>query len=1027
MADRVKGLTVEIGGDTTKLNRSLSEVNREVKSTQRELTQVNKLLKLDPKNVDLLKQKQALLGKQIENTKTKLEKLHEKQEQMKEQLANGEIDQGAYDKLTRQIERTEVELANLEKQAGETSEALGGNFSAMGEKMQEVGQQVEDIGKKLRGLSAAAAAGLGAAVKTTMDFDTSMSKVAAVSGATGQDFDELREKAREMGAQTKFSASEAADAMNYMAMAGWKTEDMLNGVEGIMSLAAASGEDLATTSDIVTDALTAFGLSAADSGHFADVLAAASSNANTNVSMMGETFKYAAPIAGALGYSVEDTAEAIGLMANAGVKGSQAGTSLRTIMQKLQGTLKLSTDALGDVEIETSNADGTMREFGDIIGDLRHVFDNMTESEKAAAAETLVGKNAMSGFLAIMNAAPADIEKLSKAIDGADGTAASMAETMQDNLGGQLTILKSQLQELAIGVGDTLMPAIRDIVGKIQEFVDWLNSLDEGTKKTIGTVLAVTAALSPVLIIVGKLIAAIGTIMTILNPLTLAIGGVAAAMIYLGVTAEDAYAEAAALNEREAETAGTVDGLAESYSALAEARDAATKTAEDEANKETYLWQELQKVVDADGNVLKGQEARAQYLTGELAEALGIEIDLTKGQIENYDELTKSIDKVIERKKAQALLSANEAAYAEAISNQASAYSSMQEAAAQVAMEEGRLASAEKTLTDLTKERDAAVEEATKGAINATQARMAEERIMASYEGKIRQASEAVQGHKDKLTELNGTLTTAEENYAGYSSTIQNYEDLSAAVISEDEAAISDAVLKTAGNFKTATTANKEQLTAQRDALKKNYEDMQKAVDSGAPGITQKQVDEAKRMYQLSEEELKKLPPAYSTEVKESAQAAKNAAANNRSGVQSSLRAMVDMGDTASKARTWGSDFISNLNSGMTSKLPILSQTINGIAKLYEKTLGHSVPESGPMKDELTWMPDMMENLARGIEQNKWRVLNEAQGLAADLRRTLNVNVSGGEMTANLNSRTVIEMDGRVVADVVNRQMGALV
>lgn len=1027
MADRVKGLTVEIGGDTTKLNKSLSEVNREVKSTQRELTQVNKLLKLDPKNVDLLKQKQALLGKQIENTKTKLEKLHEKQEQMKEQLANGEIDQGAYDKLTRQIERTEVELANLEKQAGETSDALGGNFSAMGEKMQEVGQQIEDVGKKLRGLSAAAAAGLGAAVKTTMDFDTSMSKVAAVSGATGQDFDKLREKAREMGAQTKFSASEAADAMNYMAMAGWKTEDMLGGVEGIMSLAAASGEDLATTSDIVTDALTAFGLSAADSGHFADVLAAASSNANTNVSMMGETFKYAAPIAGALGYSVEDTAEAIGLMANAGVKGSQAGTSLRTIMQKLQGTLKLSTDALGGVEIETSNADGTMREFGDIIGDLRYVFDNMTESEKAAAAETLVGKNAMSGFLAIMNAAPADIEKLSKAINGADGTAASMAETMQDNLGGQLTILKSQLQELAIGVGDTLMPAIRDIVGKIQEFVDWLNSLDEGTKKTIGTVLAVTAALSPVLIIVGKLIAAIGTIMTILNPLTLAIGGVTAAMIYLGVTAEDAYAEARELNEREAETAGTVEGLAESYSALAEARDAATKTAEDEASKETYLWQELQKVVDADGNVLKGQEARAQYLTGELAEALGIEIDLTKGQIENYDELSASLDKVIERKKAQAILSANEAAYAEAISNQASAYSTMKEAAAQVAMEESRLADAEKTLNDLTKERDAAVEEATKGAINATQARMAEERITASYEGTIRQASQAVQGHKDKLDELNGTLTTAEETYAGYSSTIQNYEDLSAALITEDEAAISDAVLKTSGNFRTATTANKEQLTAQRDALKKNYEDMQKAVDTGAPGVTQKQVDEAKRMYELSEAELKKLPPAYSTEVKESAQAAKNAAANNRSGVQSSLRSMVDMGDTVSKARTWGSDFMNNLISGMNSKKPVLSQVIGGVAGLYKQYLGHSVPEAGPMRDELNWMPDMMANLARGIETNKWRVLNEAQGLAADLRRTLNVNVSGGEMTANLNSRTVIEMDGRVVADVVNRQMGALV
>ena len=190
-----------------------------------------------------------------------------------------------------------------------------------------------------------------------------------------------------MGSKTKFSASEAAEAMNYMAMAGWKTKDMLSGIEGIMNLAAASGEDLATTSDIVTDALTAFGLSAKDSGHFADVLAAASSNANTNVSMMGETFKYAAPIAGALGYSVEDTAEAIGLMANAGIKSSQAGTSLRNIMTKLSHDFTISGKAIGDVTIATTNADGSMRSLNDILADSRKAFSGLTESEQAAAAE----------------------------------------------------------------------------------------------------------------------------------------------------------------------------------------------------------------------------------------------------------------------------------------------------------------------------------------------------------------------------------------------------------------------------------------------------------------------------------------------------------------------------------------------------------------------------------------------------------------------------------------------------------------
>ena len=340
-----------------------------------------------------------------------------------------------------------------------------------------------------------------------------MSQVVAVSGATGKDFDALRNKAREMGAKTKFSATEAAEAMNYMAMAGWKTEDMLDGIEGVMNLAAASGEDLATTSDIVTDALTAFGLSAKDSGHFADILAAASSNANTNVSMMGETFKYCAPIAGALGFSAEDTAEAIGLMANAGIKSSQAGTALRTIMNNLAGDVKISGKAIGDVTIATTNADGSMRDLSDILADCRSAFGNLTESEKAQAAESLVGKNAMSGFLALMNAGQGDIDKLSSAIDNCDGSAEKMAMTMQDNLAGQLTILKSQLQELAISFGDILMPAIRSIVSKLQGFVDKLNGMDEGTKRTIVTIVLLVASIGPLLVIIGTAISKIGVAM----------------------------------------------------------------------------------------------------------------------------------------------------------------------------------------------------------------------------------------------------------------------------------------------------------------------------------------------------------------------------------------------------------------------------------------------------------------------------------------------------------------------------------
>ena len=325
---RIKGITVEIGGDTTGLDKALKGVNSTIKTTQSSLKDVNKLLKLDPANTNLVTQKQKLLKDAIGATKEKLEALKTAQEQAREQLENGTLGQDKYDALQREIIETEEELRRLQQEAETTSSVLS-KIDEAGKKLEKVGDTIAGAGRAIMPASAAVA-GLGvAAVKTSADFDSAMSQVAAVSGATGDDFDALRDKAREMGSKTKFSASEAAEAMNYMAMAGWKTEDMLTGIEGIMNLAAASGEDLATTSDIVTDALTAFGLSADDSGHFADLLAAASSNANTNVSMMGETFKYCAPIAGALGYSAEDTAEAIGLMANAGIKSSQAGTSLR--------------------------------------------------------------------------------------------------------------------------------------------------------------------------------------------------------------------------------------------------------------------------------------------------------------------------------------------------------------------------------------------------------------------------------------------------------------------------------------------------------------------------------------------------------------------------------------------------------------------------------------------------------------------------------------------------------------------------
>lgn len=348
--------------------------------------------------------------------------------------------------------------------------------------------------------------GIGtAAVAVTAKFDAGMSKVQAVSGATGKELDQLRDKAKEMGAKTKFSATESAEAFNYMAMAGWKTADMLDGIEGVMNLAAASGEDLGTTSDIVTDALTAFGLSASDSAHFADVLAASASNANTNVGMLGESFKYIAPVAGALGYSVEDINLALGLMANSGIKASQAGTALRsalTRMAKPTGDVKAAMEKYG---ISLTDAQGNMLPFRDVMEQLRTSFSSLSKAEQAQAATTLFGKNAMSGMLAIVNSSEKDWNKLANAIDNADGTAEKMAETMLDNLPGAITLAKSALEGLGIRIGEVMTPTITKIVKVFTSFVSWLSQASDRTVKFAVGMGVVLASIGPVLLITGQL------------------------------------------------------------------------------------------------------------------------------------------------------------------------------------------------------------------------------------------------------------------------------------------------------------------------------------------------------------------------------------------------------------------------------------------------------------------------------------------------------------------------------------------
>ena len=417
------------------------------------------------------------------------------------------------------------------KSALQDLRAFNDNSATATTKVGALGSAFQSVGSSMTKNLTVPIAGAGAAVAgVAAKFESAMSEVAAISGASGDELQALTDKAQEMGATTKFSASESAAALKYMAMAGWDTEAMLNGINGVMQLAAASGEDLASTSDIVTDAMTAFGLSADQSTRFADVLAQTANRSNTSVALMGETFKYVAPVAGALGYSIEDASVAIGLMANSGIKGSQAGTSLKNVLTNLAKPTDQVQSYMDKLNISLTDSAGNVKPLNQLLNEMRDGFNGLTEAEKAEYAAGIAGKEGMSGLLAIVNSSQADFDNLTEAINNSSGAAQNVADVMMDNLGGQLTILKSTLEGIAISFGNILLPAVKKVVGSLQNFLNWLNGLTDGQKQLVVTIATVVAAIGPVLLIIGKLIAAVTNIIKVVNLLKPAFAALNAVM-----------------------------------------------------------------------------------------------------------------------------------------------------------------------------------------------------------------------------------------------------------------------------------------------------------------------------------------------------------------------------------------------------------------------------------------------------------------------------------------------------------------
>ncbi|HAR6167702.1 TPA: phage tail tape measure protein [Staphylococcus pseudintermedius] len=539
MASPIGNMVIRVDLDGSGFNKGIAGLNRQMRMVSREMSanlsqfgRYDKSLEKSRLKVDGLTKRQQLQSQKVKELKAQYDRLSAEtgKNSAKTQAAASKYNE-AYAKLNlyeRELQEATNEMKRMETQqrALNTSMGkLGAKLSSWGPKLQEIGRNMQSIGRSMSlYVTAPVVAGFGAAVKKSIDFDDSMRKVKATSGATSGEFQQLRDKALEMGAKTKFSASQSAEALNYMALAGWDTKEMMTGIDGVMQLAAASGEDLGAVSDIVTDSLTAFGLKAKDSGHFADVLAQASSKANTDVRGLGEAFKYAAPVAGALGYTVEDTSIAIGLMSNAGIKGEKAGTALRTMFTNLAKPTKAMKNQMDELGISITDSQGNMLPMRDVMDQLRGKFKGLSKDQQASAAATIFGKEAMSGALAVINASDEDYKKLTKSIDNSAGASKRMADEMEGGIGGSIRRMKSAIESLAISIGDVLAPYIKRLAEWVANAATKLNEMPKGTQKVVVGLGLVAAAIGPLLVTLGLMVSTIGASFKVLGPLFKGIG-----------------------------------------------------------------------------------------------------------------------------------------------------------------------------------------------------------------------------------------------------------------------------------------------------------------------------------------------------------------------------------------------------------------------------------------------------------------------------------------------------------------------
>ena len=520
MSSKIQGITVEIGGDTTKLGNALKSVNSKAKDLQSELKGVNTLLKMDPKNVTLLKQKQDLLNESITNCKEKLEKLKSTQAQVQKQFEKGEITNEQFRDFQREIISTENKLKSLEKESKSFGNVSSQQIALVGSKMKNLGGNIENVGKKMLGATAVIGATGAAAITFGSNFDDAMKQVAATMGITvdeinngNESYKILEDVAKKCGETTKFSATESAEALNYLALAGYDAQKSAETLPKVLNLAAAGGLNLATASDMVTDAMAALGMETSELDKYIDEMAKTSQKSNTSVAQLGEATLTCAGTVKMSGMSLETMNTELGILANNGIKGAEGGTHLRNIILSLTSPTDTATKALKNLGISVLDSKGNIRDLNDIMIDFNSKLDGLSDGKKTEIISTIFNKTDISAVNALLKGSGEEFSNLKSEISNCNNAASNMADTMNSSLGGQVTLLKSQLEGIAIQVSEILMPVLKSIIEKVSNLLNWISQLNPKTKEILVVIAGVVASIGPLLIIIGKLMSSIGSIL----------------------------------------------------------------------------------------------------------------------------------------------------------------------------------------------------------------------------------------------------------------------------------------------------------------------------------------------------------------------------------------------------------------------------------------------------------------------------------------------------------------------------------